>query len=644
MAIETSFSIKQLNVDEALKLAEAKAKATAQNIDKTLNNNKPVDVKVKPFGQKVKDELEKVKKGIEAAGISGEKFGKIGDVFAAGKIAGAVALIAMAGKYIYEGVSKTWDRLHLSSEEYLAKEEKKAKEYKEKNDKQKKEQAEAQGYFDRLGELADQENLSNAAKQEAIVLIDLLTKKYGELGLSIDEATGEIKGFDHAQEAALIKNRQERIEGLTKERDSIGRQAATQSNLAVDKIARNPFSGWFEDIFKPFGLEKASTVGWRDDFQNMLNSGEPLDKQIKFFEIIRDRTNNQDEVDSVQKVIDLLKQKMELQNKINQLTDNGNETAEEYAKKLRDKTNKDKTAKYQSEASAEWAKERGINDNTDALKDAAAYDKLDTSAEQIAFKQGKVSEELEKQKNLQSAIDEIEKRKHTGEDAEAMRAADIAAIARLETEIAQSKQDQLKLEIDIDKIKRKSTEYYKDSKEKLDDDIEIQKQINAGKNEEAEKQKIINDLKAKGLEIDDAEVNKIMEKKKELAGLKFNDQMAQQGYDLLYKQQSKTNYKSAEYEKRVRDKERELGISLDDAQKEKIKQQIDLEVKVNNEPKLDFSGTEIKTNELTARGGFAGGAVMIDKDKVNTQIRDYNARQVNLLNQIKSVLEKGGVI
>lgn len=472
----------------------------------------------------------------------------------------------------------------------------------------------------------------------------MLTKKYGDLGLSIDAATGEITGFDEAQAEALKINRQERITGLSNERDSIGRQTAGQAGVTAEKINRNPFSGWLEDMLQPFGLEKKSTTSIKDMFSGVLNSGKPIDMQMKFFETIRDKMNTQEDVDSVQKVIDLLKQKMELQNKINHLTKNGTETDEEYAKKLRDKTNKDKTTKYQSEASAEYTKQRGISDNTDALQESAAYDKLETSAEQIAFKQGKVSEELEKQKNLQSAIDEISKRKHTGEDAEANRAADIAAIARLETEIAQSKQDQLKIEIDIDKIKRKSTEYYKDSNEKLDAEIEAQALINQGKNEEAERQRIINELKAKGLEIDRAEIDSIMAKKKELAGLKFNDQMQQQGYDLLYKQQSKTNYKNAEYDKRVRDKERELGVSLDDSQKEKIKQQIDLEVKVNNEPKLDFSGTDIKTNELTARGGFAGGAVVVDKEKVNTQIRDYSARQVNLLNQIKSVLEKGGVI
>jgi hypothetical protein len=61
-------------------------------------------------------------------------------------------------------------------------------------------------------------------------------------------------------------------------------------------------------------------------------------------------------------------------------------------------------------------------------------------------------------------------------------------------------------------------------------------------------------------------------------------------------------------------------------------------------PKLSFKGMEIKTDELTARGGNAGGAVAPDKNAVNAQIRDYSRNQVKLLTDIKQTLKNAGII
>ena len=118
MAIETSFTIKQLNADEALKQAEEKAKKTAQNIDNTLNKN-PVEVQVKPFGKTVAGELKKIKAGLSAVGAEGAgEMGKLAKVFSAGPIAFAVAAIGGGLAYLANGIKDTYDKMTLSSEEY----------------------------------------------------------------------------------------------------------------------------------------------------------------------------------------------------------------------------------------------------------------------------------------------------------------------------------------------------------------------------------------------------------------------------------------------------------------------------------------------------------------------------------------------
>jgi hypothetical protein len=70
----------------------------------------------------------------------------------------------------------------------------------------------------------------------------------------------------------------------------------------------------------------------------------------------------------------------------------------------------------------------------------------------------------------------------------------------------------------------------------------------------------------------------------------------------------------------------------------------DLKFDFSDLPKLDLSKYEIKTNELTQRGGYKGGAVLPSKNSINQQIRNYNAKQVTILTEIHNVLKNGGLI
>ena len=54
-------------------------------------------------------------------------------------------------------------------------------------------------HLQRLGELAEAEKLNNAETAEAAAIIELLTKRYGDLGIQIDAATGKITGFAEGQ-------------------------------------------------------------------------------------------------------------------------------------------------------------------------------------------------------------------------------------------------------------------------------------------------------------------------------------------------------------------------------------------------------------------------------------------------------------
>ena len=57
-------------------------------------------------------------------------------------------------------------------------------------------------HLDRLGQLAEAEKLNNAESAEAAAIIEVLTERYGDLGIKIDEATGKITGFSEGQKKA----------------------------------------------------------------------------------------------------------------------------------------------------------------------------------------------------------------------------------------------------------------------------------------------------------------------------------------------------------------------------------------------------------------------------------------------------------
>ena len=81
--IQTTFTIKQVNVDQALKLAEAKAEKAGKKIDENLNKNKLT------LGDKLKGQIDKVTKTLKDTGVNLGGFDKLSGLLssAAGPIA-----------------------------------------------------------------------------------------------------------------------------------------------------------------------------------------------------------------------------------------------------------------------------------------------------------------------------------------------------------------------------------------------------------------------------------------------------------------------------------------------------------------------------------------------------------------------------
>ena len=84
---------------------------------------------------------------------------------------------------------------------------------------------------DSLDILSVTEKASNAQKTEAVRLIGLLSKSYGNLGISIDGATDRMLGFDKAYAAALEKDRQNRLNAMKGEYKELESEIARNNEI-----------------------------------------------------------------------------------------------------------------------------------------------------------------------------------------------------------------------------------------------------------------------------------------------------------------------------------------------------------------------------------------------------------------------------
>lgn len=209
MAIETSFTIKQVSVDEALKQAEAKVEASAKRMDSSLAKG----------GGGASTAVKQVTQGLEGVNKLG---GKAGGVLK-GMVEGfasmlnpislataAVGLLVAGLKKMYDSYKEKMEQIRKTAEWTLAQAQEAGKGVETRQNRD-------AGYLQRLEEINDKEVIDNATKLEAVRIINLLTTQYGDLGLSIDEATGKIVGLTEAQKRQNALMREERWASLEAE-------------------------------------------------------------------------------------------------------------------------------------------------------------------------------------------------------------------------------------------------------------------------------------------------------------------------------------------------------------------------------------------------------------------------------------------
>ena len=188
MSIKAKISLDSSELKKGLNQAEQSVKKTGQemsNATKKLDNfGDNADRAVRAIDS-VSGALGQASTGI--SGLAGDLIALVKNPMSAA-IAAITALVAI-------GV-KLWDKLTLSAEEYAKKASFEFEQAQKKFNDLINTQKEDSDYLDRLKEISQEENKSNALKTEAISIIQSLTDRYGDLGISIDVTTGKIHGLD----------------------------------------------------------------------------------------------------------------------------------------------------------------------------------------------------------------------------------------------------------------------------------------------------------------------------------------------------------------------------------------------------------------------------------------------------------------
>ena len=302
----------------------ARAKIT-MNPEQYLSGLKQLEASTTKSTGKMQNSFKEYGREIERGGklaqtVSAEIGGSFGNV---GKIISSVAsgpvalLTATLGALVAAGTT-LWDSLTVSAEEYRAKLDRTSQTEQKRLASLKTAQNEETGYMNRLSELAERETLNNAEKIEAARLNEILSGKYGDLGIEIDAVTGKIDGLTEAQKKLNEAQKAQRIAQLER---IIGVETKKSTSVVKSKLNEG-FSGIVDYMFSG-GNQLAKDYEKRDAEGRMRQAMAQLEHATTQSEI----SFWGDEVDRLQKIIDL-------QTELNNLRETGAATVKEEAANL----------------------------------------------------------------------------------------------------------------------------------------------------------------------------------------------------------------------------------------------------------------------------------------------------------------------
>ncbi len=577
--------------------------------------------------------------------------------------------LAMAAVGAFITIAKEcWDNLTVSAEEYASKMDKVAEASSKARAKEEEQLATATGYLDRLRELSSSTETNNAVMAESSTLLTLLERKFGSLGAEIDPATGKLLNFAEVLEKVNQKGRQGLAGKLRSEIADLQKQASAQ--------------------YVVFRSNEWLTIEGEAKRESKNLNETPVEAQLAYMKRQRDDATTSAEIEGYAKQVAFLEEILARKKQLAQLNQTG------YASEA------DQAAGKQAVTAAGNSVENSKRQQRQRVSDDAFADARDID-DKIANRQQEITAELEKQKGLAREIAAAKAAVASAEDDKGRDAA-LRLMYELELQSLNSKEKAYAFERQIVELKKAQAEAYKKLTEQAQFELDYNSLIVAGEYEkaavlklekelrdqnlkltEAQKQKILEqraalekqaaaktineareevaltrmlvagnfeayeaeklrlEMKRQGKSLTEAETAELLKQRALLAAQNLKKSLQSQAYD-LYGQAMERSGRGKEFaeEKALRDARNTKGRDLTEAETEQVKKLSKLSWDLANMATPQFGDTSVKTNSLTARGGFAGGAKMPNTEKIARETMNYAKKQTEMLEKVKTLLEE----
>lgn len=224
----------------------------------------------------------------------------------------------------------------------------------------------------------------------------------------------------------------------------------------------------------------------------------------------------------------------------------------------------------------------------------------------------------------------------------------------LENEYIESQKKEYDAQKEIERLEQKRKEQLsrleQRKKEYLEEsrfEYRYQKLIADGQEDEARKLKLIHDAKAQGVQLTKEEVKQLLRQRQELDALqkdrtKRDGEVARESPGKNQKNKLRDNVfrsvgmpEESELNNALEEAGRIKGVPLSDKERQRIEKYVNLSRRPDSRNPLDLAGMEIKSNDLTARGGFLGGAAKPDPNGINQKLLATQKETNQILTQIK---------
>jgi len=550
-----------------------------------------------------------------AAGASVPAVGMLGTVINAALspialISGALTALVALGTHV-------WDKLTVSVAEYAAKSQLASEAANRELEKFKELDTAAGSYLSRLRELSSADQQGNASKAETALLLETLQDRYGDLGAKIDETTGKILNMSEVEDRLNAKR---------------NRQAAQKYLASADASMNEAKAAYMKAAGQGYWGERRAGRKFDEAAKSM--SPEQLQKYME------NRAKNgatEAEIKNYSEVANHLRKANEAREKARNMLGSGQESGIKAEQETARKAQAATSAKQARDAAAKQFAERKSDDEFAQEKDPE---------KRKANRQARLDAEQRNEANLQkeaadarARLENIQKDKgkpgyNAGAEADAAK-----AVADAERKVQESQAKQYGFKQQIQQIDKQRNEEAQKMADQSAFELEYNRLIAAGEYDKAAALKLEHELKQKNLKLTEAEKQAILDNQKAQKALNFQISNRDSLQDLKWKYMEKSGQaKEASEQRAFRDAEQRKGGKLTDSERDATKKLFELSWNLQNMRDQQFGDLSIKTNSLTARGGFQGAAAVPDTDKYNRSIDQTNKSMLNILQRIDARL------